>query len=175
MDQKTWYAIIAGLVLLIWFYSVGRERFDVDATAKMLDEEAATFASENKINPLSSPDYNYNQWKAKYLALCRTYTPKKEESDYSSGYNDLVITSTVMDNLKREQGLHYAYGQCVENGNRVCNCPDSSFTFVEDMSRVVRDAPNKPGCIQLMESPFCYSLDGENFMPDYYRLSTTSD
>jgi len=173
--ETTHYIVLAAIVLLFFYFVTNREKYDTAATKKQIFDLAQEFSSDNKINFFGTPDYNYNVWKAKYLSQCQAYTPpKKSDAEYENGYSDLVMTSNTLHSLKQEQGLHYAFGQCVENGNRVCNCPDSSFTFVEDMSKVIKDGPKVPGCIQLGESPYCYSIDGENFLPDYHRLSTTS-
>lgn len=130
---------------------------------------------ENKINPFSQPEYNYNNWKEKYYAMCSEYnhsTKINPHSTYQQSNYDMIMNAKINNELIQTQGLVYKFGQCVENENSGCNCPDSSFTFVEDMSFVLKDAPKKPGCIQLTQSPYCYSLDGVIYQPDIYRLST---
>jgi hypothetical protein len=55
------------------------------------------------------------------------------------------------------------------------DCPDSSFTFVSDLSRFVPGQTGS-GCIQLksIEYPFCYSDSNGNYKPNYYKIEHTS-
>lgn len=55
------------------------------------------------------------------------------------------------------------------------DCPDSSFTFVTDMGRLVGGASG-PGCIQLGTSsqPHCYSDSQGNYQPWWAKINASS-
>ena len=55
------------------------------------------------------------------------------------------------------------------------DCPDSSFTYVTDMGRLVAGAKG-PGCIQLgiSSQPFCYSDKQGNYHPWWDKLKVSS-
>jgi hypothetical protein len=56
----------------------------------------------------------------------------------------------------------------------VQDCPDSSFTFVSDLRAFVPNAEPIPGCIQLKDSPFCFSTSTGKYEADLYRISEVS-
>ena len=57
-------------------------------------------------------------------------------------------------------------------------CPDSSFTYVLNVnSNLPTNTLIKntgPGCIQLKESPYCYSLPNGTYVPNEIKLIHTS-
>jgi hypothetical protein len=76
-----------------------------------------------------------------------------------------------------------------ENAKKVCSyydselpprtdkdCPDSSFSYVHDLSGIVAGAPSTPACIQLGYSsePFCYSTPSGAYVPWFDKLEVTS-
>lgn len=44
-------------------------------------------------------------------------------------------------------------------------CPDSTFTYTTDLSRVIPGAPRVPSCVQLKDEPYCYSMPDGKFQP----------
>ena len=172
--MKTILLVLLFLIILVFLSK--QEYFQMGPLLQLQQNQKDILLAqqENKINPFSEAQYNYNNWKQKYVEMCSNYNynTKIQDTTYQQSHYDLIMNEKIQNDLIQTQGLVYKFGQCVENGNRGCNCPDSSFTFVEDMSFVLKDAPKKPGCIQLTQSPYCYSLDGVIYQPDINRLST---
>ena len=55
------------------------------------------------------------------------------------------------------------------------NCPDSSFSYTDDLSRFVPGMKG-PGCAQLktIEYPYCYSAGKGKFKSNYYKFKHTN-
>jgi hypothetical protein len=55
------------------------------------------------------------------------------------------------------------------------DCPDSSFTFVNNLGKWVPGAKGS-GCIQLktISYPFCYNSSPGKFTPNYYKMKNTT-
>ena len=55
-------------------------------------------------------------------------------------------------------------------------CPDSSFSYVDNLAGIVAGVLSTPGCIQLGYSsePFCYSTPSGAYVPWFEKLEVTS-
>ena len=60
---------------------------------------------------------------------------------------------------------NYPYNFSLDNALPSGQCPDSTFTFAADLSRVIPGAPRVPGCVQLKDEPYCYSMPDGTFRP----------
>ncbi len=118
--------------------------------------ERFLFGSEPATIQLTVPKLPTDAWVDPYFGLCSKYDvkiPADREEIYP------VDPSLAALGPEANQG-----GQC----------PDSSFTFVDDLSRFVPNSPAVPSCIQLKESPYCYSLPNGKYKPNIYHLKNVS-
>lgn len=109
-------------------------------------------------------------------ATIRLTVPKKPADAWVDPYFGLCSKYDVKIPADREE-IYPVDPACSDLGpeaNQGCQCPDSSFTFVDDLSRFVPNAPAVPSCIQLKESPYCYSLPNGKYKPNVYHLKNVS-
>ena len=51
------------------------------------------------------------------------------------------------------------------------DCPDSSFTYVDNVAANVPGSKNRaPGCVQLKESPYCFIQPDGTYRPNLVKL-----
>lgn len=119
-------------------------------------ERLVLFGSEPARIQLTVPKQPENKWMEPYFTECSKYdvtiSPEKEEI----------------------YPIDPACSALGAQANQGCQCPDSSFTFVDDLSRFVPGAPAVPSCIQLKDIPYCYSLPNGKYKPNTIHLKQVS-
>jgi hypothetical protein len=97
-----------------------------------------------------------------------TYTTTQMAEKYNkqcSAYN------VALDPSKLE---NYPFNFSSDNFLPSGQCPDSTFTFTTDLSRVIPGAKPVPSCVQLKDEPFCYSTPDGKFQPNLQRALTVT-
>ena len=98
--------------------------------------------------------FNYVDWTAKYYGICSKYNPPP------------VSSHPTLDDFK--------YGEKPVYPQSEQDCPDSSFTFTTDMSKLIKGAAAISGCAQLVNNTaYCYSNEEGKYLPDLKKLQNT--
>ena len=95
-------------------------------------------------------------WPQKAPFQSNTVAMKAEYAKQCSAYNVPQDPSKLQ---------NYPYNFSSDDFLPSGQCPDSTFTYTTNLSRVIPGAPPIPSCVQLKDEPFCYSTPDGKFQP----------
>jgi hypothetical protein len=108
-----------------------------------------------------------------FLMVCYLYfSQRKAEGNetFEEDYNPAVVPKpgTWFEEIKFTCSK---YPPLMRLPERQEDCYDSTFTFTDDVSRVVQsEKRHYPSCVQMtINTPYCYSLPDGSYYPDYVQ------